>query len=278
MQTMEVEVLPGEKKYSGNINIPATVSYRDKVFKVVGIGYCAFKGCNITAISIPKGIKYVATWGFLNCKNLRSIELSDSLIGIGRSAFMNSGLTKIVIPDRVEQIQDSAFVNCTALKSVTIGTGLRYSNEFCPTAFYNCVNVEELIIKDSKKDLAVAAHYVKEAKEWRPIFGSFINLKRVYLGRELSQGNLVEHPFPNSNKIKHLELGRYVTSWRNINSDLDVVIVHRKTPSVSDNPYWGMFTNKTKMNGILYVPAGCVELYKNASGWKEFWTIKEIGN
>lgn len=38
-----------------------------------------------------------------------------------------------------------------------------------------------------------------------------------------------------------------------------------------------IFDYSTLYNGILYVPVGCKSKYQNAKGWKDFKTIKEIG-
>ena len=41
----EFEVTHGDNKYTGDVVIPETVTYRDKVFKIVQIGIQAFAGC-----------------------------------------------------------------------------------------------------------------------------------------------------------------------------------------------------------------------------------------
>lgn len=277
IETLEVEIVPGERKYSGSIVIPETVSFREKDFKVVGIGVKTFNGCNITSISIPEGVRYVDNWSFQNCRNLKSIELPNSLTGIGRSAFKNSGLTKIVIPDKVTQILDSAFVNCTAAKSITIGKSVR--TDGLPTAtFIGCSNVEELIICDSKEELKIRCSNMWKNGQDNITFAPFKRLKRVYVGREL-RAEYKTYIFPEDTQIDHLELGRYVRYFLPWTMDLKKVTIHRKVPFVSDPMYrrQGDFTTKTKMNAVLYVPKGCVELYKEAELWKDFWTIKEIG-
>lgn len=276
IETLEVEIVPGERKYSGSIVIPETVSFREKDFKVVGIGVKTFNGSDITSISIPEGVRYVNKWSFQNCRNLKSIELPNSLTGIGRSAFKNSGLTKIVIPDKVTQILDSAFVNCTAAKSITIGKSVK-SDGLPSTTFIGCSNVEELIICDSKEKLEIKCHTRFMDNPENYTFGPFRKLKRVYVGRELKP-DYNNHIFREDIEIEHLELGRYVRYFLPWTMELKQITVHRKVPFVSDPSYrrQGDFTSKTKMNAVLYVPEGCVDLYKKAELWKDFWTIKEI--
>ncbi len=276
METLEVEVVPGDNKYSGNIVIPMTVSFREKEFKVVGIGTKSFKGCEVTSVSIPDGVRYVDSWSFQNCRNLKNIELPASLVGIGCSAFKNAGLTKIVIPNNVSQILDSAFVNCTAAKSITIGKSVK-SDGLPSTTFVGCSNVEELIICDSKEELEIKCHTRFMDNPENYTFGPFRKLKRVYVGRELMP-DYKNYIFREDIEIEHLELGRYVRYFWPWTMELKQITVHRKVPFVNDPSYrrQGDFTSKTKMNAVLYVPEGCVDLYKKAELWKDFWTIKEI--
>lgn len=275
METLEVEVVHGEERYSGDIVIPEVVSFREKEFKVVGVGLKAFNGCSITTVSIPEGVRYVDNWSFQNCRNLRSIDLPESLTGIGRSAFKNSGLTEIVIPDQVTQILDSAFVNCTDAKSITIGKSLK-TDGLPYTTFIGCSNMEELIIRDSKEELMIGC-YRRQGIE-NMTFGDFTKIKRLYVGREL-KADYGSSLFPDNVEIEHLELGRFVRYFLPWTMDLKKVTIHRKVPFISNPSYrrQGNFTSKTKMDAILYVPEGCVDLYKEAELWKEFWTIKEIG-
>ncbi len=277
METLEVEVVHGEERYSGDIVIPEVVSFREKEFKVVGVGLKAFNGCSITTVSIPEGVRYVDNWSFQNCRNLRSIDLPESLTGIGRSAFKNSGLTEIIIPNQVTQILDSAFVNCTAAKSITIGKSLG-TDGLPSTTFVGCRNVEVLIICDSKEELKIRCHSRWDKGNDNMTFGAFTKIKRLYVGRELDAEFGISL-FPENIEIEHLELGRFVRYFLPWTMDLKKVTIHRKVPFVSDPSYrrQGDFTSQTKMNATLYVPEGCVDLYKEAELWREFWTIKEIG-
>lgn len=278
MENSEVIVVQGEKPYSGSIVIPQSVSFRGKELKVIGLGEKAFYGCSITTISMPEDIKFIDYGCFQNCKSLKSINLPSNIEIIYSCAFKNSGITEIVIPDMVATVASSAFENCVALKSITIGKSVHTLAGSC---FYGCYNVETLILRDSKESLDWDIYYVEKEERWISVFGSFVNLKNLYLGRVLDMAvtslfDAPTAPFEGCNKIEHLEIGKCVTSFRNFNVDLKTVTVYRKMPYVTENPYFGGFTNKTKLDGVLYVPKGCVDLYKEAEKWNEFWTIKEI--
>ena len=77
---------------------------------------------------IPKSLKSVTITGsiiskyaFMNCKNITSIIISESVATIAPSAFMNcSSLTSIVIPNTVTYIGAGAFNGCASLESMRL--------------------------------------------------------------------------------------------------------------------------------------------------------------
>lgn len=83
--------------YSGNVIIPATVTYDGVTYNVSSIGYQSFKGCTgLTGVSLPEGIVYMMNEAFMNC----------------------TSLTSITLPSTVSTIYNNVFAGCTALESV----------------------------------------------------------------------------------------------------------------------------------------------------------------
>ena len=66
-----------------------------------------------------KRIEYNA---FKNCKNLKSINLPDSLEYIGKQCFYGSGLEELMVPKAVKSIGDDAFKD-SALKRIAVEEG-----------------------------------------------------------------------------------------------------------------------------------------------------------
>ena len=107
-------------------NIPATVIYNAKTYRVTTIGDQAFHDCGwLVSVTIPEGITNIGGEAFGICTSLKSITIPNSVTRIGVGAFTASGLTSIEIPNSVDSLHAS-FYNCDSLTSVTIGNGVTY--------------------------------------------------------------------------------------------------------------------------------------------------------
>ncbi len=151
-------------EYSGNMVIPASVTYSGTTYNVTSIGERAFSGCTgLTSIEIPNSVTSIGKSAFAGCNGLKkaqfaSIEslcgisftnntanplsnahhlyingveiknnlvISNSVTNIGSYAFSGcTGLTSIEIPNSVTSIDYSAFYGCTGIQSLTIGSGV----------------------------------------------------------------------------------------------------------------------------------------------------------
>lgn len=139
------------EKYSGTIDIPASVEYGGNVYAVTSIDY-AFSNCSgLTSVSIPEGVSSIGNRAFSDCENLASIEIPNSVVNIGYDAFKNTawydnqedGLvyagnvaykykgempenTNITIKDGTVSISYGAFMNCSGLTTLTIPSSVTY--------------------------------------------------------------------------------------------------------------------------------------------------------
>ena len=92
----------GNNSYSGDINIPETINFKNKTLKVIGIGYEAF----------------------YNCTDLTSITIGESVVNIEERAFYGcSSLSSLTIPSSVKRIDNYAFSGCSSLKELIIEDG-----------------------------------------------------------------------------------------------------------------------------------------------------------
>ncbi len=148
-QTAEV-TSQNSGNYSGDIVIPASVTYASVTYSVTSIGNDAF----------------------YNCTGLTSIEIPNSVTSIGEYAFSGTGLTSLVynahvfafmpttysgaytIPDGIESIAGWAFYNCTGLTSVTIPNSVTSIGN---RAFSGCTSLTSVTIPNSVTSIGGSA-------------------------------------------------------------------------------------------------------------------------
>ena len=140
---------------SGNVVIPATVSYNGTTYNVTelrsilgadGYTYGSFNSCTgLTSVTIPNSVTNIGDAAFYECTGLTSVTIPNSVTSIGYYAFYGcSGLTSVNIPNSVTTIENSTFYNCSGLTSVTIPNSV---DSIGAKAFYNCTSLGRIDLK-----------------------------------------------------------------------------------------------------------------------------------
>ena len=228
--------------YSGDVVIPSSVSYNNKVYEVKSIGNCAFYNCSsVSSIEIPNRVTSIGDSAFWKCSSISSIEIPNSVTSIGSYAFHGcSSITSIEIPNSVTSIGSYAFYKCKSLTEATILDGtnsLSAGQPFidtpieklylgrnmsglqgietlkkliignCVTSlsdkeFEGCTNLTEVIISDSKEALSIDTPF------------NDCPIEKLYLGRNIKMINTYSYnaPFREQKSLKTLTIGDCVTS------------------------------------------------------------------
>lgn len=156
----------------------------------VGLQYCGYNHsmlvgigtCTDTDIVMLNCVRDIGDKAFLDCEQISSVYIPDSVININPSAFEGcTNLKSITIGKSVQGIGWYAFRNCTKLESVTLPNGV---NLICEAAFYCCKNLKEVTIPSSVTGIGknafgmcenlTSVRYKGTKKEWKQIN---INLK-----------------------------------------------------------------------------------------------------
>ncbi len=185
---------------------------------------------------IPSQVKYI--------KNRKTY--TPTVKRIGQFAFSNcSQMTSVELPSSITTIEWNAFEKCTGLKSITVPSNVSF---VATQAFSDCTNLHEAFIDASVHD---------------EVFLNCVNLEFVEFGS--STNYVLKNCFTNCPALKYIS-------------------VNREIPPSTDGDF---FRNMSAIYGgseidysryeevILYVPVGCIDVYRQSEYWNKFKTILE---
>lgn len=111
--------------YSGDIVVPATVSNGGIIYSVIKIGQLAFKGSEITSLTLSEGIETIDQDICEGCYSLASLSLPSTLRTIEYAAFWNcDALTTIDLPEGLTTLGNNVFSYCNSIKTVYLPSTL----------------------------------------------------------------------------------------------------------------------------------------------------------
>lgn len=154
-------------------HIPARLCYNlQRIYSIIipsnikSIGNEAFRGSNLSSVTIPESVTRVGWKAFSDCedlpiideiryadtylveavdKDLSSYTIQTGTRFIGSEAFYNcTSLSTITIPNTVEDIGSDAFMSCGNLESITIPENVTTIGDM---AFYNCAKLKTITCK-----------------------------------------------------------------------------------------------------------------------------------
>lgn len=279
-QTAEVTSNSTYGGYSGDIVIPASVSYDEVNYNVTSIAEGAFESCkSLTSINIPNSITTIAKKTFSGCHKLISIDIPNSVTTIREKAFQDCFLlTSVNLPNSVTSIEDEAFTNCGLTSfsfgnSVTsIGRGVFDGCYYLTTieipdnwttigngVFRNCglisVNIPNNITEIGDNAFRTCTSLISIN-----ITNSVTKIGNEAFGNCRSLASIV---IPKSTK----KLGMYAF---NCCFSLTNVYCYAEEVPVTDSH---VFNDVNFENATLHVPAASIDTYSNAKQWKNFGTI-----
>lgn len=262
---------------------------------ITTIGNWAFGHVRIQELTIPTSVDSVGDRAFIGCW-LTSLTLPEKDVHYGKGCFVNTRLVSVVLPEGLTAISSEMFFNCERLTNVVLpSTLISISGD----AFAYCERLQEIHIPSSvtvigegdnpfRGTQSLASISVEEGND---VYYSEDNCiieratKTVVSGCRNSTipNDIVEigkHAFERG-VAGPLRLPASVTTI-----DASAFFYCPLTMIYSFNPVPPTMCVQNEINSSfahvsreipVYVPTGCVEAYRNASGWDEFPNIVEMG-
>lgn len=226
-----------ENFYSGNIEIPTEVAYKNKILSVTGIG----------------------DYAFARNEYLTSVKIPESIIYIGRSAFCNlKGITSLSIPSSVRNIYRDAFAYCNNLTHITFEDG--EETLILNPAYYGNTEVSPFTLIGSNVSKKRYLYIGRNLKMPKSAFDVLVNLNILEIGKnvkEIRTDNMNPVSFHSCNKLSNINL-------------------FCATPPKLNNSSWGsFFSTAAYTDAKVRVPKGTLDRYQNDKEWGKFWDIEE---
>ena len=240
-----VLVAPVDKDaVKGKVEIESEVPYDGKMYSVVTIEKNAFKDCNgLTQVVVPNSVTILESGAFQDCRNLASVSLSNGLNNIGTLAFSGcNALGSIDIPETVGFISKQAFYGCTSLTSVVLPNSVTYLGD---AAFWDCTKLANVTLSEGLRVIPAQAFLGCSSL-------TAITLPESVTGisTEAFQGTALK-----------------TVNCLAVNPPVAVEEANNQS-SFSDDAY---------ENADVYVPAGSLDSYKTANGWRNFKKLHANG-
>ena len=227
---------------------------------VTTIGKEAFKGCRLQKVSGCEGLVEIGESAFYVASysdTFTSITIPNTLRTIGASAFRNTRLKSIVIPTGVTAINDSVFYE-SQIESISLGNITSIGNY----SFFNCENLTSITIPNTVISIGDNA------------FMSCSSLTSITLGNSVE--TIGELSFYSCTALSSIIIPSSVTDFGSgafySCSALTTVVMLPTTPpkiqSIGISSY-NIFDDCPNL-ATIYVPSGCVDIYKTASGWSDY--------
>lgn len=162
--TVEVAIIPKSisypsySTYSGDFNIPSSVTFNGKTYTVIGIGSSAFSECSkLGSIVLPNTLKYIG-FGAFAYSNLTELTIPEGVDSIGAAAFRDChNISELILPKSLKVLESTVFYNCYNLEKVIIKSN--ELTEIQDDTFFKCSSLKEFSIPETVISLGKAAFY-----------------------------------------------------------------------------------------------------------------------
>ena len=160
--TVEVTGKESCTPYSGNINIPATVTYNSETYDVVALGEEAFSQASLSGIIIPSSVTQIKRGCFLFATGPSSITIPASVAVIEPMAFATNNLNAINVDENNPNFMSmdkmlfskdtTTLVECLMTKSGVVTLPQR-TRHLAANAFAYCQNITGVTLPEGLESI-----------------------------------------------------------------------------------------------------------------------------
>ena len=157
-----------------------------------------FKNCfYVTKVILPKSIKYIEDYSFINLVNLKKIDCDEKWLKyfeydvytvpktekvLKKEIFQNwKSLKKLIIHDEIEEIEEGCFMNCESIEEIKLPNEIILIPE---NAFLNCKNLKKINIPNNVVDIHYSAFLgcnklseINYPPRLKPLFETVLEIK-----------------------------------------------------------------------------------------------------
>lgn len=190
------KVIVNNHSYTGDIVIPANITYENVTYKVNALGVGCFAGCDgLTNVTLPVGITSLGGRCFYNCNSLKSIDLPDGITSLGDYCFSGcESLTSVSLPKGITSLGNYCFYGCNSLTSIDLPDCITSLGEYC---FSNCSSMSGISLPEGITSLGIGC------------FRGCSSLTSIDLSAITSLGTLV---LADCSNLKNVKLPSGITS------------------------------------------------------------------
>ena len=305
------KVIVNNHSYTGDIVIPANITYENVTYKVNALGVGCFAGCEgLANVTLPVGITSLGGRCFYNCNSLKSIDLPDGITSLGDYCFSGcESLTSVSLPKGITSLGNYCFANCNSLTSIDLPDCITSLGEYC---FSNCSSLTNISLPlglttlegsstSENTDMGCGPDGCDEITSYRNFYGCFSycsSLKSINLPSGIT--SLGKGCFAECSSLTDIDLSCITSlgdlcfmSCVNLKSvslptcvaSLGQGCFYRCTGLASVYMYaehlptmlgYNVFGGCDADNCILYVPKGTMDMYRQSSAFGYFKNIVEL--
>ena len=234
---LETSTRPVEDR---DLQIPEYIEAYGESYRVVEIGDDVFAwNTSIRTVTLPPSLQTIGKRAFQGCDSLVSINL-ENVKKIGVDAFNSCDLLKSVDLSSLFFIDEYTFKSCYALESVKISektTSIGYD------AFGYCERLFSVVIPDGVESIGDNAF-------------ENCGLRKLTLGKNVK--TIGDNAFASCSDL------------------MEIHSLAVEPPAyLRGSPDGVLFSGKSNTYGILYVPEGSVDAYRQADEWGNFVSIRD---